>query len=175
MATALDRLRSLRVADVMNRQVVPVQAQQTMSEAAELFVSRRISGAPVVDEMGRCVGILSAADFVCRESAAAHGSTFHAACEKAVVRQSPNGPWVIQDVLSDRVSAHMTPAVQTVDSNSPLVEAGRIMCTQHIHRLPVLDAAGHPLGMLTSLDIVAAFVTAVDEKAERADTLVRRS
>lgn len=162
MPVALDRLRSLRVRDVMNRHVVCVSATQAMNLAAAAFVAHGISGAPVVDEQGRCVGVISAADFVCREGAAEKDGT--AAAGPAVVRREPHGPWEIQEVRPDRVSAHMSPAVQSVAAEAPLVEAARIMCAQHVHRLPVLDAQGRPEGMVTSLDVVAAVVQAVDER-----------
>ena len=144
MAAVLDRLQSLRVADVMNRHVIPVSGQQTMSEAAAVFVEHRISGAPVVDEHGRCVGILSATDFVGRERERAAGAV-GAAGDKVV-------------------SAHMNAAARTVSAETSLVEAARIMCAQHVHRLPVLDAQDRPRGMITSLDIVAAVVQAVEEQ-----------
>ena len=168
MTLTLDRLQSLRVRDVMNRDVVCLSATQAMSAAAAVFVARGISGAPVVDEQGRCVGVISAADFVCRDGAAGKNS---ASTEKpaqtvpaqTIVRREPGGPWEIQEVCPDRVSAHMSPAVQAVAAHTPLVEAARIMCAQHVHRLPVLDAQGRPEGMVTSLDLVAAVVQAADE------------
>jgi CBS domain-containing protein len=60
----------------------------------------------------------------------------------------------------------MAPAVQGIAAHTSLVEAGRIMCAQHIHRLPVLDDQGRPQGMVTSLDIVAAVVKAVEEQQQ---------
>ncbi len=166
MTAVLDRLQSLRVSDVMNRHVVTVHSHQTMGEAAAVFAQHRISGVPVVDAQRRCVGVLSAADFVCREGAPDPGAASIASGNTAVVRSAATGPWEIQDVSSARVAAHMTPAVQSVAAQTALVEAGRIMCAQHIHRLPVLDAEGHPVGMLTSLDIVAAVVQAVEEQQQ---------
>jgi CBS-domain-containing membrane protein len=163
MTFALDRLESLRVGDIMNRDVVSVSAAQDMSAAAAVFVEHGISGAPVIDEQGRCVGVISAADFVRRDGAAKNGSISTACCSPTVVRQEPHGPWEIHDVFPDRVSAHMSSAVQAVAVRTPLVEAGRIMCAQHVHRLPVLDAHGRPQGMVTSLDLVAAVVQAVHE------------
>ena len=37
------------------------------------------------------------------------------------------------------------------------------MCQQHIHRLIVLDEQDHPVGILSSLDIVAAMVAVFEE------------
>ncbi len=166
MTVVLDRLQSLRVSDVMNRQVVSVHSHQTMSEAAAVFAQHRISGAPVVDERGHCVGVLSAADFVRREGAPDPGAVSIAAGNTAVARSSPAGSWEIRDVYPERVAARMAQAVQSVSARASLVDAARIMCAQHIHRLPVLDEKGRPVGMLTSLDIVAAVVQAVAEQQQ---------
>jgi CBS-domain-containing membrane protein len=163
MVTSLDRLRSLRVADAMNRQVVPIAADQTMRQAAAVFKEHQISGAPVVDHSGRCVGMLSAADFVSPSDSGDADDASPRTSEGAALRRAPDGRWEVHDLSSDRVSARMTSAVQSVAAGTSLVDAARIMCSQHIHRLPVLDAEGHPRGMLTSLDIVAALVQAVDE------------
>jgi CBS-domain-containing membrane protein len=108
------------------------------------------------------VGVLSSADFVGREHEESQVSSTLSACDQSVSREATR-PWQIEDVFQDRVSAHMSPAVQTIGAQMPLVEAGRVLCAQHIHRLPVLDEQGSPVGMVTSLDIVAAFVQAVEE------------
>src|SRR4051794_8591487 len=102
MPAVLDRLQSLRVAVVMNSHLVPLFSHQTMSEAAAVFLEHHISGAPVIDEHGRCIGILSAADFVAHQREQPAEATSISPTEKAVAGRSP---------LS-RVAAHMTPAVQ---------------------------------------------------------------
>jgi CBS-domain-containing membrane protein len=154
-----DRLQMLRVSDVMNRTVVCVRAEQSMAEAAEVLLRHEVSGAPVVDAAGRCVGILSATDFVRRESQLAR---------REEQRSSPPGgvPVALREPPeAQQVRSYMTSAVQTVSPRQFLVEAARMMCAEHVHRLPVLDEQGHPVGILTSLDIVAALTQAVDEAA----------
>src|SRR5687767_7191404 len=58
------RLQQLTVADVMSRQIVVIPTSSTMHKAAYILADQAASGAPVVDEAGRCVGALSASDFV---------------------------------------------------------------------------------------------------------------
>jgi len=48
----------------MTQEVVRLRKEMPLSEAASLLSKNQIGGAPVVDEQGRCVGVLSAVDFV---------------------------------------------------------------------------------------------------------------
>lgn len=162
MPHVIDRLASLRVADVMARDVRTVGKNQTMSEVAVAWGDSGLSSAPVVDELGHCVGVVTATDFVKREQR---------------LQQSPEGveltaegvdahPYRCVPITADFVSLHMTDAVQTIHPGESLLQAARIMCVEHIHRLFVVDQQGHPVGVISTMDVVAATVNAVDEMDE---------
>lgn len=53
-------LSDLTAADLMNRQVISIPVRYSLREAAEILQRNQIAGAPVVDEEGCCVGLLSA-------------------------------------------------------------------------------------------------------------------
>lgn len=167
VASTVDRLRTLTVADLMSKAVTTVSANQTMGEAARTLAEREVSGAPVVDEAGKCVGLLSAHDFVRLERAREmeDGRLPAGATSHRLVKDRPEGPYRVEDLGGDRVTTYMSPAIQTIDARATLLEAARRMCAQHVHRLPVLDVQGRPLGMVTSLDLVAAIVNAVEEES----------
>ena len=137
---AIQRLISLQVADVMAKEVVQMRAAHTMAEIAHTLTDREISGIVITDESRHCVGLVSGRDFVKRESG------------KEQLADSP-----------DIAQTHLTTRVQTISPNTPLVAAARMMTDQHFHRLPVVDSGGHPIGILTASDIVAALVNAIDE------------
>ncbi|HCK41857.1 MAG TPA: hypothetical protein DHW22_09515 [Planctomycetaceae bacterium] len=65
-------------------------------------------------------------------------------------------------MLNDYVRNHMSMAVQTIDHECSLLQSARCMCNQHIHRLVVLDH-DRPIGIITSLDLIAAFLATVEE------------
>ncbi|HWB14232.1 MAG TPA: CBS domain-containing protein [Pirellulales bacterium] len=159
MNSAIERLLTLRVSDVMSRNVTSIEASKTMPEGATILTQHFISGAPVVGQQGECVGILSATDFVrcIAESARVERETG----EK--LNGESEGRHACAVEATDSVTSHMSALLQTVEANQPLMEAARLMCQSHIHRLVVLDAQHHPVGMLTSLDIVAAVINAVEE------------
>ena len=158
----ISRLRSLRVIDVMNRNVVKVSAQQPMSEVAREFLDHDISAAPVVDEFDCCVGVISATDFLQRDCAT----------DKPVVRpmnrtghgdadgETGNNSAGIAD---DIVRFHMTQTVRTIHPQALLLNAAIVMNAEHIHRLPVVDESNHVVGMISTMDVVAAVVNSVDE------------
>lgn len=52
----------IKVADIMTREVVTVQRDWTVEEAADTLLAHKISGAPVVDDNGRLCGIITQTD-----------------------------------------------------------------------------------------------------------------
>jgi CBS-domain-containing membrane protein len=140
MNLAVDRLQSLRVADVMSRAIVPIAADLSLVKAAQLLREHQFSAAPVVDAEEVCVGVLSATDFLKH------------------MAQSPT-------IATDNVFAkdYMTTAIQSIAPEASILLAARIMCVEHLHRLFVLDWRGKPVGVISSMDIVAALTNAIDE------------
>lgn len=159
MITTNDRLKTLTVADAMSHGLITISCNSTLSEAADVLCEHQITGAPVVDEHGRCVGVISGSDFI-------HSKAQELDCESmhhVLQMGRPLGAVCIEEMRHDLVRSHMTPVVRTVSEDLPLVKAARKMCSDHIHRLIVVDEEGRPLGILTSLDMIATFVDVVDE------------
>lgn len=64
MITTLKPIVEMTAADLMTRDMICVPQDMSMKQAARLLIEHRISGAPVVDERGRLVGVISNSDFV---------------------------------------------------------------------------------------------------------------
>ena len=54
----------LTARDIMNTNVIKVRENDTLKKLAELFLTHHISGAPVVDENGRLVGVVTESDLI---------------------------------------------------------------------------------------------------------------
>jgi len=159
MKTAPKHFFALRVADVMRQEPVTVSVNATMAEAAQTLCCENIGGAPVVDEMGHCVGVLSAEDFAeddqedCSELQCAGRGDDH-----AIVSPASDAPVHIEWVRGDSVRQHMHSALQTICAQASLIDAARVMCSEHTHRIIVLDETSHPVGVASSFDILDALV-----------------
>ena len=144
------------IADVMTSVVLTTKATDQMEEVARVFEEQDINAAPVVDESGKCVGIITSHDLVEFEAA-----------RKLMQNEISHGYYYnlahYGDGTSDRVPGlhfnevgfHMTKALETVGDQEPLSLAARKMCQKHIHHMIVLDDDQKPAGILSSLDILA--------------------
>ena len=162
IATANKSLAALTAADLMSRDVTMLPRAMSLRAAAHLLSEMQISGAPVVDETGECVGVLSATDFM-------HEVGYGERAASRPLHANPgcvHSAWQVVDVddlSTDEVDAYMTADPVTVSPGTPLAELAREMIDAHIHRLIVVDAQNHPIGVVSSTDILAA-VTHADPR-----------
>jgi CBS-domain-containing membrane protein len=152
---ALSRLATLTVGDVMNRHVVTVPASQEMQQVARELHRQDVSCAPVVDSAGHCVGIISATDFMRREA--------DDAARQGELSRIPGRAWTLSTDSADAAARFMSHGVQSIAAGQSLLRAARVMCDGHLHRLVVLDEAGRPEGMISTMDVIAALLNSVDE------------
>jgi CBS domain-containing protein len=89
-------LLELTAQDLMSEDLVVLTETMSLREAARQLVRNQISGAPVVDAAGRCVGVLSASDFLRlaekRETATEPAAPAHAiTCSFQTKVEAPQG------------------------------------------------------------------------------------
>jgi CBS-domain-containing membrane protein len=153
MVATIKNLALLTAGDVMSRDVSRIPQEMSLPAAARLLEQERISGAPVVDEEGRCVGVISAKDFLRwaergEQAPAVRPATECVCADWQVI--------VSEELPRDEVRWYMTTDLVTADPGTALPELARRMLDSHIHRLVVVDGQRRPVGIVTSTDILAA-------------------
>lgn len=138
----------MKVSEIMSTNVVTVKPDMTLKAAARLMVTERISGLPVVGDDDRLVGILTEADFVHHESDRAEGRTGLLGTLVGFRHKEPE---------FTTVGEAMTKKVVTVDPDQSHTAVARLMERHSIKRLPVVDEEGHVVGIVSRLDVMAAF------------------
>jgi acetoin utilization protein AcuB len=126
----------------MTRDPVVVSPRHTLADALRLTRERRIRHLPVVDDGGALVGIVSD-----RDVRTALPSPLTQTDEERVefLERTP-------------VSAVMRTEVATVGPRDAVEDAAKLMRRQRIGALPVVDAHGAVLGILSESDVLDAFV-----------------
>lgn len=158
MMLTMKPFADLTAADLMSRQVVLVPREMSLKAAARLLSQAEVSGAPVVDDVGRCVGVLSATDFM---HLAEHAVPAGRLPPDALAPVCSDWQVVDLELLpGDEVEDHMTDDPVTVPPTASVTELARLMIDAHIHRVIVVDAEGRPVGVVSSTDIIAAVAQA---------------
>jgi CBS domain-containing membrane protein len=150
--TATKPFVTLRAADVMSHDVVAIPQHLSVRKAAHLLSNANVTGAPVIDGLGVCVGVISATDFV-------HLADAERRPVNRVKSECVCSEWQVVEVENlptDEVRCYMTPDPVTVRPSILITELARMMLDAHIHRLIVVDAQGRPVGVVSSTDVLAA-------------------
>lgn len=164
---------SLTVRDVMVRNVVTVRADAPVSDLIRLLDFEQISGAPVLDERGRLIGVVSMRDVL---RLAAHADEIAAGDTSAPYRLPRSEDelltWFVDpdaramvdvDVnaaarsMFDEFTVRdiMTTATFTVHAGATLPELARFLARGRIHRSLVLEQE-RLVGIVTTFDLVRA-------------------
>lgn len=155
-------MRPITAGDVMNPNVLLVQEDMTVEELASFLVENEISGAPVADPSGRLVGVVSVTDLA---QSVAEGA------DLAADRSNPDffvrewGDTLSRDEIEElrfggnemRVRDIMTPAVYSIDQDTPIPELAETLINGRIHRL-LVTSGEKVVGIVTTSDLLGLLV-----------------
>jgi CBS domain-containing protein len=114
--------------------LITFKPEQSINEVIDIIIEKRISGAPVLDEHRKLVGIISERD-----------------CLRIIVDQAYHN--LPHD--APKVSDYMTKEVKTLSPSSNVVEAATEFLSTPIRRLPVVEN-GILIGQISRIDILRA-------------------
>jgi CBS domain-containing protein len=144
------------VADIMTPDPIVVRPDTPLTEAIQILAADRISGLPVVDAKHKLVGIISETDLMWQESGVTPPAYIMLLDSVIYLKNPLQYERELHKALGQTVGDVMSPAPVTIKPNQTVPEAARLMHERNIHRLPVLDAQGQVIGILTRGDIVRA-------------------
>jgi len=125
----------VQVVDLMTADVITVSRETGIRDAARLMFRNRVSGLPVTGEDGTLCGIITEADFLRLEVERHEG---------------------LEDI-GETVGEVMSSGIVTTGPETKIYDAAKMMTSQDIKRLPVVDGDGRLLGIISRADIVSIF------------------
>ncbi|HXF71051.1 MAG TPA: CBS domain-containing protein [Actinomycetota bacterium] len=141
----------------MTTAVVTVSDSAPFKQIVRLLHEHRISALPVVDPEGRVVGVVSEADLLLKEEYEPPGEGkggLIAFGRKRRERRKATG-LVARQLMTQ-------PAV-TVSPEATVQEAARLMHARRVKRLPVVDAEGRVVGIVSRADLLKVFLRSDEE------------
>ena len=149
----------MRVSKWMSPKVLTLQPSDSISTAIHLMKEKRIRRIPVVNESGKLVGIVSDRDL--KDVSPSRATTLDI--------------WELHAVLDKlKIVDIMTKKPVTVTPETPIEKAAAIMLEKRVEGLPVLDAKGTLVGILTEGDVFRALVdiTGAGKKRTRVNLVI---
>ena len=139
-AQARERLRRIRVEDLMTREVITLEKEQAVPLAQELMRMLHIRNLPVVDEKGTFVGLVTQPSLL-------------AAQVELLSELNEDDP--VERELSVPVAKVMTTSNSTVTPNTPAADALQLLVDRKESSIPVVDSDGKVVGIVTVKDFLA--------------------
>ncbi|MCP4874555.1 MAG: CBS domain-containing protein [Gammaproteobacteria bacterium] len=135
------------VSEIMTPAVQAINRDDSIRDAERIFITQKISGAPISDDSGNLVGFVSKTD---------------------IIRFDSSG----EDPTYTRLHEIANPNVVTVDPSIPINIAAQKMLEEHIHHLVVMEG-NTVVGVLSAFDFVrlAAEFVAQDEDEDITENL----
>tara|TARA_Y100000758_G_scaffold228496_1_gene165671 strand:- start:104 stop:487 length:384 start_codon:yes stop_codon:yes gene_type:complete len=125
-------MRPRAVKDIMTKKLITFQPDMRVLAAIESLLKHKISGAPVVNENGNLVGVLSEID-----------------CMSTIIQD------LYHSDSGGSVEDFMSTEITTVNSEMGLVDLAEIFQKKHFRRLPVVDN-GILVGQVSRRDVLKA-------------------
>lgn len=161
----------LTVKDIMNRDVVVVPENMGIRELANMLAEKMISGAPVVDEAGRVVGVVSVMDIVrffghenknIQSDARTHPEFYVRGWDEFLDGDEWRQFHVEEYEEPAWVSDIMTPVVFEVKEDAALSEVAAMMVRGRIHRV-IVTRQRRVVGIVSTLDVLKGVAGVVEE------------
>lgn len=149
----------MRVEKWMTPKPVTLKMTDSIARAIDLMKEKKIRRIPIVSEAGNLVGIVSDRDL--KDVSPSHATTLDI--------------WELHSALDKlKLGDIMTKKPWTVTPEMPIEKAALLMLEKKVEGLPVLDAKGVLVGILTEGDIFRALVelTGVHKKKVRVSLLI---
>ena len=124
--------KSCVVKDYMARTLVTFKPDTDVLDAVHVLVENRIAGAPVVDDAGNLIGMLSELD-----------------CMKIALHAGYHGDW------GGPVSDFMSDGVETVDADMSIIDLAQVFIDSRYRRFPVM-ANNRLVGQISRRDVLRA-------------------
>ena len=127
-------IHSIAVKDYMSASLVTFTPDMDVMNAIDVLVKHRISGAPVVNERGNLVGLLSEKD-----------------CMQIAVQAG------YYEQLGGRVDDYMTKDVMTVEADASVLEVAKLFMHKGPRRYPVVED-NRLVGQISRRDVLKALL-----------------
>ena len=143
----------MKVRNAMTTKVVTINSQATYAEAAKVLFENNIKGAPIIDDTGQLVGLISDKDLF--KVLFPFGRSYNVNPEEYLDFEKREEK--IDEIRDKPIETIMIKKVLTVDPETPIMKAGGLMLAEGVHRLVVIEN-NKVIGIISRSDIFGRII-----------------
>ncbi len=148
----------LKAKDIMTKDVITVDPETEVIQAAKLLLAHHINGLPVVDQEGHLQGIICQSDLISQQRKIPLPSFFIMLDSFVPITSYKNIEKVLQKMSAITVKEAMTANPVTVGPETDLEDIATLMVKHSIHTVPVVDQ-GMIVGIIGKEDILRTLMS----------------
>ena len=156
--TMILKLHAATAGDLMGANPISLRADAHVHEALALLTDKGFSAAPVIDDAGRPIGVLSRSDLLVHDREKGDylspSPAYFYEQELHTRAGKPKPGFQVENVDTTTVRDLMTPAVFAVTPTTPAAKVVNDMIGLHVHRLFVVDEDGALIGVISTTDVL---------------------
>lgn len=142
----------LKASDIMTKDVIVVKSSTTVNDFANILINNKISGAPVVDDNGNIMGIVTENDLI-EQNKRFHIPTVIRIFDAFITLNQPAVEQQIKKMTAATVADICSHEVISVGEDAPLDEIASIMSEKKVHHIPVVKDK-KIVGIIGKIDII---------------------
>jgi CBS-domain-containing membrane protein len=148
---------ALTVRDIMETGVPEVYASDPVESVLKVLRAHELPGVPVINEGGRCVGIITEADLILSNEGEDLHLPHYFQLFGGVVFLEPMKHFEdrLRKAFASTAEDMMTPDPITIEPSASVDEAARLIARKRHNRLPVVEH-GRLVGVVTRVDVLEA-------------------
>jgi CBS-domain-containing membrane protein len=145
----------LQARNIMTTEVITVSPQTKVLDLARLLAQHKINGAPVVDDQGRLLGIVTQNNLIDRAKKFELPHVITILDAHFYLERPSTFKKNLEKLMGNLVSDIMTAPPVTITADLEMDEIATIMANKNIHTLPVLEG-DKLIGIIGKIDIIRA-------------------
>ena len=155
----------MKIEDAMKKNVIKFNELDKIVDVAQSFRDNKISGAPVVDENNKVVGVISEGDIMRLLEVHSPKINLILPAPLDLIELPLRMKYELDEIAEDMQRAGstvidqiMTKKVVKIGPDASISDAAELMDSHKVKRLPVVNKDGKLIGIVTRGDIIGAMV-----------------
>lgn len=145
----------LQARDIMTTEVITVSPQMKVLELARLLAEKKINGAPVINEAGELIGVVTQSDLIDRARKFELPPVITILDAHFYLERPGTFKRNLEKMTGTTVADLMTSPPITIGPDLPVDEIAAIMAHKKVHTLPVVEG-DKLIGIIGKIDIIRA-------------------